>query len=716
VDCFCNNESISMSYVGIGNIIMRCGGGGVTIAAPSGLTVTLIAGGVQLNWTSTGIIEIWVSTGGGAYILLATTAADVITYTDGLTDIFPASYKIRVKSGTNYSAYSNVAVQTLDLDAQFIFDRIVAAGETISAPQQTNVDTLIKYLKTNNLYSRFDQFVIPFAGVASSKLNLINQYSTPTFATKLTGNTSETGHPGTKEEGVFYSIGELSNGDLLAGVGVYSGHYYKSTDKGETWVDQGALAANANSVYTFCESIAGTVVAGVNCTGNEGHIFISTNFGAAGSWSDLGRMFLHDYIPIIKKGTNGTLIATTEKSPTPSVAHILRSVDGGHNWTDEGNGSTDMTVINCLEYFGSGVWVAGGGKDNGSGVFTNGRLIRSTDDGDSWTDLGVLVTGEKRYFGSINLGGGIGLVSSSPLNHILRTTDSGATWTDLGAMFTENLTSGFVNYGYGKVSGVTGAGTYSGLIIRSDDYGKSWQNDGVLSAGYGGTVPILIGDGSVLIPTSTDGTIAAKIFKMTSGAFVRKTANSYNMTGVANGGTLTFTTKQGFSTDGTNSYLNSNFIANAAIKYKLNDCSYGWLISGTLGVAGSAYYGGQNIGGARLIIMGTNYGTAAALTYLNSDTAGTGSIVHAIGYNCLSRDNSATYNQYVNAGVAVVTANASLPLDNDELFELCYNESDVPKIFERSTVIWRAGWKGASLTQAEFILLQTGLNAYIAAL
>ena len=81
---------------------------------PLNLVLAAITGGVRLTWaqsaqcTNEDGFEIWISINGGAYALLDTVAADVLTY-DDMTDYAGSTvdYKVRAYRGTAYSEYSD---------------------------------------------------------------------------------------------------------------------------------------------------------------------------------------------------------------------------------------------------------------------------------------------------------------------------------------------------------------------------------------------------------------------------------------------------------------------------------------------------------------------------------------------------------------------------------------------------------------------------------
>lgn len=113
---------------------------------------------------------------------------------------------------------------------------------------------------------------------------------------------------------------------------------------------------------------------------------------------------------------NGICLAVTEGG-----GKIARSTDYGETWTDLGQ--LDSGGLYSLAYLDNGICLAGG----------SGRIYRSTDFGKTWTNLGTIIAGEDQISCLTYLGNGICLAGTQSSGHIARSTDFGLTWTDLGA-------------------------------------------------------------------------------------------------------------------------------------------------------------------------------------------------------------------------------------------------------------------------------------------
>jgi len=98
-----------MSGILLGNIMISRGVLG-SIPAPTGLTLTLISGGVKIDWTDnsggTAQTEIWARSDGGTSVLLTTKNAGIVTHNDLLDAVDLRYYKIRAKKGTRHSPFT----------------------------------------------------------------------------------------------------------------------------------------------------------------------------------------------------------------------------------------------------------------------------------------------------------------------------------------------------------------------------------------------------------------------------------------------------------------------------------------------------------------------------------------------------------------------------------------------------------------------------------
>src|SRR6266571_988269 len=140
----------------------------------------------------------------------------------------------------------------------------------------------------------------------------------------------------------------------------------------------------------------------------------------------------------VTQGANGTITPggtvtvangasqTFTIQPNTNIFYTIRDVvvDGSNTgvsspWTDLGPQGNNVRVRSFV-YLGNGVVVASGET-----------MLRSTDYGMTWTNLGPMC-------GVKSLGNGLVLAGTYPNGLLLRSTDYGATWTNMGELGAEN--------------------------------------------------------------------------------------------------------------------------------------------------------------------------------------------------------------------------------------------------------------------------------------
>lgn len=185
--------------------------------------------------------------------------------------------------------------------------------------------------------------------------------------------------------------------------------------------------------------------------------------------------------------TKGIVLAGTTRT-----GKILRSTDYGKTWTDLGQ-QFSQTRIWSLAYFGSGIAIAGTSPD--------GKILRSTDYGETWVDLGQVDPGSGDTWSLSAHGSGLGFAGTATATY--RTLDYGATWADV------EYGGAVARYAAALNGAYVFMGTSSGVIHRSINGGGDWHTantptmsvihsletmeDGVVVAGgYDGDGPAIL--------------------------------------------------------------------------------------------------------------------------------------------------------------------------------------------------------------------------------
>lgn len=277
----------------------------------------------------------------------------------------------------------------------------------------------------------------------------------------------------------YYDLSFSGTTGWLVGSG---GAILKSTNKGQNWSDQSTVGfENWTSVVALTNSFAVSI-------GSNGKIARTTD---GTNWSLMtvsGAVKNYNCVSF-----NGTDINNSKGIAVGAGGALAISTDGGLNWTVQANITT--SDLNSVFYQSgtSNVWAVG----------YNGEIWKSTNDGASWTQL-PSGTGSILY--DIQIIGGRGYIAGA--GRILRSVDNGDSWSNY-----YNDVDGSILFGISMTSLNTGwcVGQGGKVLLNTD--GVSFN---VVSKGYGPfkvfrgvdfsnlSNGVACGDGG-LIKYSTDG-------------------------------------------------------------------------------------------------------------------------------------------------------------------------------------------------------------------
>jgi hypothetical protein len=196
------------------------------------------------------------------------------------------------------------------------------------------------------------------------------------------------------------------------------------------------------------------------------------------------------------------------------------------------------------------------------------------------------------------------------------------------------------------------------------------------------------------------------------GAYTRKEnwiKDSSHALAVANGGTLSEHDDVGIHSDGTKSYLNSQFTPSTdGVLFTKNNACFGYKDSGTIGTSGSS--GSITGGGQNNIYFGPNVG--AVLNSVVPSSSGAG-----VGYNCVTRSSSSQITVRVNASSSTHNS-TSTQMPNLPCFLLADNVwgGTGADYFHPATDILEMYYFGKALSSDNFSVLQTIMNTYFPSL
>jgi len=262
------------------------------------------------------------------------------------------------------------------------------------------------------------------------------------------------------------------------------GALLRSTDAGLTWVDVSA-AGLVENYYDLSFNSAGVGIA----VGGAGQVARSTNFGAtwqavatgmstnthanAVAFADANTVVVLGGLFEVARSTDAGQTWTAGFRPGDSNQYrlrfasatlgiavganggqILRTTDGGENWSIIGGGTFDLRVTGLATSPSGNVVLAGA---------ENGALLRSTTAGATWAGAGVNYTAPAFATDQV-------AIAIRPAGQIVRSTDAGQTWSvtynQLGAVRLSATTMATTILGF-----VVGD---NGLILRTTDGGQSW--------------------------------------------------------------------------------------------------------------------------------------------------------------------------------------------------------------------------------------------------
>lgn len=252
---------------------------------------------------------------------------------------------------------------------------------------------------------------------------------------------------------------EYHEGALYAGLRRFNGvpqGMWKSIDNGDSWTHIGFLN---NAEPTKILSFNGSLFVGTTSHG----FYKSTDGG--NTWSSKnGGLNNHQYFLVRRlfEGTNNSLIAVTDIS-------ILKSDDAGENWAVSVNGINEMGS-DAFGAIDETVFMSS----------SEGGIFKSTDDGQSWTDInpdGIIALQYVKVMESI-----LWLTNSSAEGINFTSGDNGDTWH----FITPPSGTSFQSYiEHNQYLFVTTNAQHGG-IARSADLGQTWEP---LSVNNGAVAP-----------------------------------------------------------------------------------------------------------------------------------------------------------------------------------------------------------------------------------
>ncbi|HEY5125360.1 MAG TPA: T9SS type A sorting domain-containing protein [Ignavibacteria bacterium] len=235
-------------------------------------------------------------------------------------------------------------------------------------------------------------------------------------------NISQTG----TSENIF-SVNNISSTFYVTGS---NGLLMKTTSSGSNWYVYNTQTSN--NLYSFIRIIKRDSVTfqfRLFVCGANGTLKYSNLLGSDSSWHNINPGISND----LKSFSNFNLsvLQANQSIICGSGGLILKSTNGGDNWSVKNTGITDN--LNSVQFSDSSFGLAGG---------DNGRIIKSTDGGESWT---ILNSQTNNNLNSVMIFGYYGNAYAAGDNGTLRfTTNGGVNW--LPESIGQNVDINSINY------------------------------------------------------------------------------------------------------------------------------------------------------------------------------------------------------------------------------------------------------------------------------
>ncbi len=265
--------------------------------------------------------------------------------------------------------------------------------------------------------------------------------------------------------------------DFIPGIG-----FLKSTDGGATWTLPGTVLATTFYRISVHPTNSNELVAGTNAGA-----FRSTDGGA--SWVNVIARGTYGDVPEIVRDASDprVLYAATwcrSRSCSTTAARVLKSTDGGASWIEKSvglpavsnTGSDERMAIAISPSTPSVLYAS---KGIASGPTLASHIFKSTNGGDSWTDLPAVSGTARRYLADQSWYNNTLVVSPSNPDVVLAGGTTYVRTTDGGTSFSSAFTSSAVHVDAHDLR-------YQGSTLWIANDGGIWSStdDGITATGH----------------------------------------------------------------------------------------------------------------------------------------------------------------------------------------------------------------------------------------
>jgi hypothetical protein len=213
---------------------------------------------------------------------------------------------------------------------------------------------------------------------------------------------------GSLETGQFLGFAASANGhDYICGSGVY-----KSTTNGASWLDMNPGLDARKAIKSFTAAPNGTLFVGTQLFG----VWRSTDNGY--TWQQKNTGITTYFSDQVTTTANGTILYSAYIAGGTTTGVLFRSTNNGDSWSQVASNGTDR-YTKIKQHHSDTVWV--------SGRFGGSVLSFSTDNGATWTNRPINAFSA---IWDVEFNAGSMILLGSESEGVTRSTNGGNTWTE----------------------------------------------------------------------------------------------------------------------------------------------------------------------------------------------------------------------------------------------------------------------------------------------
>lgn len=244
---------------------------------------------------------------------------------------------------------------------------------------------------------------------------------------------------------------------LMVGYAIRSNSVFKTSDGGRNW-EPTSIGNSTLTDIQFINTAIGWVI------GSNREIFKTTDSGQ--NWQQVGNFPAQVSSSVwLRKlyfadANNGWVIPNNGGT-------VLRTIDGGANWTAESTGS--FVSLNDIHFYNSTFGIA---------VGTNNTVLTTSDGGQTWTSRSV-GTSAFTYWESVEVvDQNTAWIVTNNSNELYKTTDGGVTWNQVSIASSSYYSIRYLQFLTPQIGFA-----YGNKIFKTIDGGLNWEETDLYNTG-----------------------------------------------------------------------------------------------------------------------------------------------------------------------------------------------------------------------------------------